>query len=299
MFEIWADRFLTYMRVEKNASSYTLSCYRHDLLNFYRFAVKHCGEGWQPDQVNPAFMREYLAYLRLTQGLSRATVGRYLSALRSFYRYLCREGMLVDNPLSHVKSPKREKKTRNFLLFDEMLALLRAPAGDEPQQLRDRALLELLYATGVRVSELVALNTGQIDRERGEMRVFGKGRKERIVFIGSYALNALNEYLDKGRPRLLPPEREQALFLNRFGSRLSDRGVRRIIDKYVNEIALQKQVSPHIVRHTFATHLLDAGADLRAVQELLGHVSISTTQIYTHITKERLMAVYDKAHPRA
>jgi integrase/recombinase XerC len=237
------------------------------------------------------------------KGYDRRSIARKLSAIRSFLRYLNREELLEDKTWHNVSTPRVGKKLPIFLYPEEMLRLLDAPDVQTPAGQRDAAILEVLYASGVRVSELVALNVQDLDLHLGQFIVKGKGARERMVPLGRFACNAVQRYLQNARPLLLRKnsagELEKALWLNKYGTRLSDRGVRRLVEKYVRQAGLSHGISPHSIRHTFATHLLNAGADLRAVQELLGHINLSTTQIYTHLTRERLKEVYHDAHPRA
>jgi len=226
-------------------------------------------------------------------------MARKLATLRSFVRYLCREEVLRGNPIAAVATPKQEKKLPRFLYPQEIQTLIDAPDTGRVNGLRDRAILELLYATGIRVSELVALDINDIDTKNGFIKVVGKGDKERIVPMGKKACLAMDKYL-KAREKIVRKNCNvgTALLLNKFGQRLTARSIRNIINKYVQQVALNQKVSPHILRHTFATHLLDGGADIRSVQELLGHVKLSTTQIYTHVTRDRIKNVHDKNHPR-
>jgi len=248
--------------------------------------------------INHPAVREYLSHLQII-GLSRSTTARKLAALRSFIKYLCREEILPGNPIAAVSNPKQEKKLPRFLYPAEVNMLLDAPNVAEPIGNRDKAILELLYATGMRVSELVALDIRSFDRQEGFVKAFGKGSKERLIPVGGAAVRALTIYLEKYRGKLGgQTNNSPALFLNRFGQRLTARSVRNIINKYVGLVAINQKVSPHTLRHTFATHLLDGGADLRAVQEMLGHEKLSTTQIYTHLTRERLKTVHNNALPR-
>jgi integrase/recombinase XerC len=237
----------------------------------------------------------------MRQEYSRKTIARKLSGLRSFYRYLLREKMVENNPVKAVTTPKLPKALPKVLYQEEMLALLNQPDLNSPLGMRDRAILELLYASGMRVSELVGLTVDSLDLTVGVALVFGKGAKERYVPIGKSAISSLTQYLLEVRPKLLSKNQDEhnLLFLNARGGPLTDRSVRRIVDKYVNAAAISLKASPHTFRHSFATHLLDGGADLRSVQELLGHVNISTTQIYTHVSKERLRETYYNSHPRA
>ena len=301
--EAYRTGYLTYLQAERNASQHTLLSYTRDLDQFLNFWAS---EGvpraeQRPEDVNYLLVRRYLASLQ-REGYSKRSVARKLSAVRSFFRFLCKTDVLEVNPALQVSTPKQEKKIPEFLYEGEVLELLMCPNSRTPRGVRDRAILETLYATGIRVSELVGLNLTDVDYSLGQVRVFGKGRRERIVPIGSEAISALGTYLEHARPKLLAaaPERaERALFLNQRGLRLTDRGVRYLMERYVQKTAIQRQCSPHTIRHSFATHLLNRGADLRAVQELLGHINLSTTQIYTHVTKERLKQVYERAHPRS
>lgn len=300
----YLDGFFLYLRVEKNASPRTLENYRGDLEQFFTFCRNQAGGAdIAVATVDRLLIREYLAYLQ-SRDYTRRTIARKLASLRSFYRWLLREEIIPDNPLAGIATPKIERKLPKFLYLPEVEALLAAPDGNTPLGKRDIALLETLYATGIRVSELVGLNLGDIDFGMEYVRVYGKGAKERIVPIGGQALAAVKNYLRNGREMLRQsgrtgPAPEKALFLNKLGTRLTARSIRRCIDKYTKAIALERKISPHALRHSFATHLLDAGADLRSVQEMLGHVNLSTTQIYTHVTKAQLKRVYAHAHPRA
>jgi len=293
--------FQGYLQIEKNASNHTISNYFKDIEDFISYLNSKNIVTFK--DVTYIDVRGYLALLNVKK-YSRKTISRKLSSLRSFYRFLVRENHLENNPFQMVSTPKLEKKLPSFLYPDEINELLNAPNLNKPLGIRDRAIMEALYASGMRVSELVALNIDSIDLIEGNALVFGKGSKERYVPLGRCSIDALNSYLEIRESFSLKNEKagkaeKKALFLNKYGGRLTDRSVRRIIDKYVNYIANTKKVSPHTLRHTFATHLLNAGADLRSVQELLGHVNISTTQIYTHVTKERLQDIYRNTHPRA
>lgn len=295
------DNFIVYLKVEKNASPRTIESYQNDIWQFIDFMAaefKVSGERILPSRVDRLVVRKHLALLQ-QEGLKRTTIARKMASLRAFFRYLTREEIINANPLTEVSTPKLEKRLPETLSQDGAWALVQAPDTGRPAGLRDRAMLELLYSSGLRVSELVGLDTGDTDLKMGYVRVMGKGAKERIVPVGSYALQAIERYLADGRPRLGKNGSGKALFLNRYGGRLTARSVRNIVDKYVRQLCLQRKVSPHTLRHSFATHLLDGGADLRSVQELLGHVKMSTTQIYTHVSKDKLLAVYEKNHPRA
>lgn len=296
--------FLTFLQVNKGASPHTLEAYASDLVQFFAFLGFEEGLPSAPDleRVDHLQVRRYLGWLQ-GQGYTKRSVARKLAALRSFYRFLCREGRLALNPVKGVSTPRMGLRLPRFLDAGEMAGLVEAPRGDSPGELRDRAMLETLYAAGLRVSELVGLNLEDVDASAGMVQVLGKGGKERVVPLGSQAIAALDRYLPVGRDRLLAGRAgggtEKALFLSRLGRRISTRSVRNIVQRYSEGLDAARRPSPHTIRHSFATHLLDNGADLRAVQELLGHASVSTTQIYTHVTRERLRAVYQQAHPRA
>ncbi|ADG82402.1 tyrosine recombinase XerC [Thermincola ferriacetica] len=299
----YVDDFMVYLQVEKNASEKTLQSYQTDLfqmVDFISAEINITPENLQPDRVDHLVIRKFLAELQ-RRGLSRSTIARKLAAMRTFFRFLCREEVITRNPLIEVATPKVEKRLPQFLYQDDIRNLIEAPERNTPRGLRDRAILETLYASGIRVSELVNLDMTDIDLNTGYVRVMGKGAKERVVPLGQFAINALKAYLTHGRTRLACRSKEpsEAVFLNKAGQRISVRSIRDIVNKYVRKISIRQRVSPHIIRHSFATHLLDAGADLRTVQELLGHVKMSTTQIYTHVTREHLKEVYKKAHPRA
>lgn len=291
------DRFLRYAEFERNFSAHTLRAYRKDLEEFAEFlGVRN---SFRPGEVTPLKLRQFLALLRSRQS-SRATIHRKLAAIRSFYRFLVRQGLAESNPAKSVSTPKMEKKLPTFLDETQVQKLLGAPKGDAFQAVRDRAILETLYSTGCRVSELVAANMDDLDLVSESLTARGKGRKVRLCPLGRCAVSALRAYLEH-RKRLAerPRSDRHALFLNRAGARLSGRSVGRLLEKYIKQEGLAVRASPHTLRHSFATHLLNRGADLRAVQELLGHANLSTTQIYTHVTTERLKEVYDRAHPRA
>lgn len=294
------DLFLEYLRVEKNASLHTIDAYSSDLEQFAAFLAEE--EVGAFGDVTHVMIRTFLSRL-YRANTSRKTLARKVSCIRSLFEFLKREEIVDKNPAKSVSTPKLEKRTPKFLYIEEVTRLVEAPSIDEPLGMRDRALLELLYATGIRVSECMGLKIDDIDLSVGTARVFGKGAKERIVLFGQRACDAIRLYLERGRPILLQEsavrDGQRSLFLNYRGEPLSVRSVRRIVDKYMQQVAGQLSISPHVLRHTFATHMLDEGADLRVVQELLGHVSLSSTQIYTHTTKEKLLRVYMNAHPRA
>ena len=292
------NKYINYLEVERNVSPYTVRNYTTDLLDFFQF-LRTKGIG-SLKEVDKHTLRDYLSYL-MEQGLVKASIARKLSAIRSFYRYLLREEIISTSPVATTSSPKLDKRLPSFLTIEEMERLLEAPDLSTPQGQRDRALLELLYASGLRVSELVNLNLEQVNLDSREIRVWGKGSKERMVLMGEPAAEALRAYLKQGRPKLFASKirMTNALFINRYGERLPERRVQRILEKYANIAGIDKGVHPHMLRHTFATHLLDGGADLRVVQELLGHANLSSTQIYTHVTKSQARKVYLSAHPMA
>lgn len=298
-FDKVVQEFLLYLRLEKNASEHTVISYSEDIASFLAFARLR-GFDDKLDSVNQMLIRAYLADMQNSE-YARRTIARRLAALRSLFRFLYRENMVENNPFDSIRTPKLEKRLPDFLDEVELNDLFTLP-GDTLLGIRDLAILELLYATGVRVSELVGLNVYDIDFISGFILVYGKGSKERIVPFGRQAVQALTVYLERSRPQLYSQHHgpvHQKVFVNNKGGPLTDRSVRRILEKYIRELALTKHVTPHTIRHSFATHLLDHGADLRLVQELLGHVSLSSTQIYTHISREKLKGIYRKTHPRA
>jgi integrase/recombinase XerC len=295
------DMFIDHLNISRRASAHTVKGYSSDLVQFIAFAAEAEDGEIKLSDVDYLLIRRYLAHL-LRTGAARTSMERKLASLRAFFRFLTKKGLVEADPTIGIATPKKEKRLPSFLREEQIDLLMQVPDCSKPEGLRDRAILEMLYATGLRVSELVSLNLRDIHGSAEEIRVMGKGTKQRIVLTGSAAREALAEYLASGRSRLAGKSRhveEKALFLNGHGARLGDRDVRRIIDKYIGSVSDSLKISPHTMRHTFATHLLAHGADLRAVQELLGHSSVSTTQIYTHVTRERMKEVYDKAHPRA
>ena len=299
------QKYINYLEAERNASPYTIRNYSNDLWGNYKRGSK---KGFfqflrlrnidSVDKVDKHVLRDYLSYL-IEQGIAKGSITRKLSAIRSFYRYLVREGILNSNPIELTSSPRRDRRLPSFLTVEEVIGLLKAPDLETPQGLRDRCLMELIYAAGLRVSELAKLNLEQVNLDTCEIKVIGKGSKERIVLIGEPAAIALSDYLDNGRPLLLGSNINNDLFLNNKGARLSERMIQKILNKSARLAGINKRVYPHLLRHTFATHLLDGGADLRVVQELLGHSNLSTTQIYTHVTQSHARKVYLAAHPMA
>lgn len=286
----YISKFLTYLEIEKNASSHTLLNYHIDLRQWRDFL-----QAKDVLKVDRLDIRKYLVFLK-GKDLQKRTVARKLSTFRSFFRFLVREGYISLNPLAGIVSPKLEKRLPVFLDVDKVKKLVESPDLKSFLGLRDRAVLETLYSTGMRVNELVGLNIDRVDFIGGTVKVYGKGKKERLLPIGDKALRAIKDYLSKQTKEL---KDRRALFLNKNKKRLTDQGVQNVVNKYVKTVCLKEKISPHTLRHSFATHLLDKGADLRSVQELLGHASLSTTQIYTHITTQHLKSVYNKAHPRA
>jgi len=292
------EDFLRYLRVERQMSPHTLRNYRLDLTQFLEFCLEH-REGLTPAQVTYQNLRAFLA--AALKKNRKTTVARKLSALRTFFKYLQRQGVASQNPAKLAPSPKLEKVLPHYLSVDEAFHLLGAPKGDDFGNLRDKAILEVFYGGGLRLAELAGLNLGDVDLAPGVLRVWGKGSKERLAFLGEPAKAALSAYLPL-RQRLLTQHSagdETALFVNSRGRRLSTRGVARVVAKWVRLSGLSPGLTPHGLRHSFATHLLEGRADLRAVQELLGHASISTTGRYTHVNLDYLMEEYDKAHPRS
>lgn len=299
------NKYINYLEAERNASPYTIRNYSNDLWGNYKrgsekgfFQFLKLRQIGSIDEVDIHVLRDYLSYL-IEQGIAKGSITRKLSAIRSFYRYLVREGILNSNPIERASSPRRDRRLPSFLTVEEAVNLLKAPDLKTPQGLRDRCLMELIYAAGLRVSELASLVLEQVKLDTCEIKVMGKGSKERIVLIGEPAAIALNDYLDNGRPLLLGSSISNDLLLNSKGSRLSERMIQKLLNKYARIAGINKRVYPHLLRHTFATHMLDGGADLRVVQELLGHSSLSTTQIYTHVTQSRARKVYLSAHPMA
>ncbi|MDO4542462.1 MAG: tyrosine recombinase XerC [Bacillota bacterium] len=284
-----------YLITEKGASPHTVAGYIKDVEDFNAYV----GEiGDVLTEVDNLTVRRYMVRLQ-EAGLSKTTMARKMSSLRSFYRYLLREDIITEDPMVLVSAPKEYKRLPKFLEYEDIRELMALP-DNSPAGLRDRAILEVLYGCGLRVSELCSLTTSQISFSLGAIKVMGKGRKERLVPIGRCAAKALEEYLANGRGLLLKDTAVKGVFLNqRNGNPLTTRAVRNIINKYVSRMATNLKVSPHMLRHSYATHMLENGADIRIIQELLGHESLSTTQIYTHITKSHMQEVYKNSHPRS
>ncbi len=288
--EKYIGKFIRYLEIEKNYSAHTILNYKLDLEGFNKFIA-----GTELEKIDYLGLRKYLAVLK-EKNFDNRTVARKLSSLRSFFRFLCREGYIKTNPILMLSSPKLEKRLPSFMTEDEVGRLINAAGAKSSQDLaglRDRAILEVFYSSGLRISELVGLNLEDIDFISGILKIRGKGKKERIVPVGETALLAVRKYREKIK------KQPEAVFLNNHGRRLSARGVRFILVKYLKASGAKPGVCAHTFRHSFATHILNRGADLRTVQELLGHANLSSTQIYTHLTTDKLKSVYDKAHPHA
>lgn len=294
------DRFLQYLRVERNASDLTVKSYREDLVALAEYLAEARGGTCPgPADVSVLELRGYVAALS-EAGYAKASVARRLASLRSFYRFGQREGWVKVNPAKPLRNPRKSRSLPHFLSAEEIGQLLSAPSSAEPLGLRDRAMLETAYSAGLRVSELVGLNDGDIDFEAGILRVRGKGRRERLSPVGTYATRALQAWLAVRKLHPREPQGPDApVFVNKFGRRLTTRSTGRMLEKYLQQTGLDTRTTPHTLRHSFATHLLDRGADIRSVQELLGHKSLVTTQIYTHVSTSALHKAYQHAHPRA
>lgn len=287
--------FQTYLASERNMSPNTVAAYIMDLSQFLDYAKSKGSLFENTERIDPAFARNYLRYLE-GRKLSKKSIARKISSCRAFFRYILRERKIKLNPFEHILTPKQGKRLPSFLYPEEVIKLFNEVNLKHKNGRRDIAILELIYASGMRVGEIVKIKLDDMDLANGEILVHGKGDKERVVLIGSHAIISIKSYLEF---RVKPPKEEKTLFLGRSGSRLTSRSIERMIRKYARKAGIAKRVTPHTLRHSFATHLLERGADLKIVQELLGHSSLSTTQIYTHLTKEKLKSVYDKAHPRA
>lgn len=291
--------YLRHLGLEKNASAYTVKSYREDLTQAVGFFQERVGRSVRPEQISTRVLRMFVAWLH-DQGYARTTISRRIAAVRSWCRFMCRQGMMNKNPADGLRGPKLDRKLPHFLNRSDVDRLLAAPNAESGLGLRDRAILETLYSAGLRVSELVGLELADLDVSEGVATVRGKGRRERLALLGDAARQAIAKWLD-ARAELLQGigRRSEAVFLNKNGTRLSTRSVGRLLVKYLRKTSLDPRTTPHTLRHTFATHLLDAGADIRGVQELLGHKNLTTTQIYTHVSTQRLQDSYRKAHPRA
>lgn len=288
--------FINYLSVERGLAINTLESYGRDLRQYSEFL--ETDDETPLDSVSRTTILNYLLYLQ-SQGKATATIARRLAALKAFYQFLMREKRINADPTANLESPKLEKRLPKVLSVSEVERLLAQPEAGQPAGIRDRAMLELLYATGIRVSELVSLDVADVNLDMGYIKCSGKGSKERIVPLGTLAIQSCRDYLGAARLRLVREREEQALFVNHHGHRLTRQGFWKIVKKYAEDAKIDKEITPHTLRHSFATHLLENGADLRSVQEMLGHADISTTQIYTQVTRGRLKEVYAKAHPRA
>ncbi|AKP47665.1 MULTISPECIES: site-specific tyrosine recombinase XerD [Bacillus] len=290
--------FLHFLIVEKGLAKNTIVSYERDLKSYLHY-LQTVEQITDVNQITRIHIIQFLNHLR-KEGKSAKTLARHVASLRSFHQFLLREKMADQDPSVHIESPHLERSLPKVLTLSEVEALLEAPDRSKPSGLRDAAMLELLYATGIRVSELVNLNLDDLHLTMGFLRCIGKGNKERIIPVGKTALHVLDQYLQYGRPNMQSKKyRTDALFLNHHGNRLTRQGFWKILKGLAKKANIEKELTPHTLRHSFATHLLENGADLRAVQEMLGHADISTTQIYTHVTKTRLREVYSKFHPRA
>lgn len=294
--ELFLKEYLAHIKLERNLSSNTISSYRNDITTFNSL-LKDCGVDDPSDISSEHFAKFFKSLKEL--GLSNTSAARYFSSLKGFFSYLMRNNYIIKNPIDKISAPKLSKKLPEVLSVNEIESILSKPKVNDKLGLRDKAILELFYACGTRVSELINLKTADLFLTEEVIRVFGKGSKERIIPIGSSAIKWVEEYLKKSRPLLLKKlKSEGVVFLNSRGIKLSRMGIWKIIDHYVKEAKIKKEVHPHTFRHSFATHLLEGGADLRAVQEMLGHADISTTQIYTHIDRDYIKQVHKQYHPR-
>jgi tyrosine recombinase XerC len=295
--------YLDHLRVQRNLSPATILAYERDLTHFLTFVweqLDFLGRPQRMDSIDKYLVRDYLSFLT-REHYARSTLARRLASIRGFSRFMYTQGMVKRDFAIGLKTPKQKKSIPDVMSMDEIMRYLELnmPGQSEALQARNRAIFEVLYGTGIRVAELVGLNLADVDHASQYLTVLGKGRKERVAPLGDYALLSIESYCSKYRPELLQGQQEEALFLNSRGRRLTTRGVQYIVDQCSQHLETYKNISPHVFRHTFATHLLDNGADLRAIQELLGHSSLSTTQIYTKVTMGHLRSVYDRAHPRA
>jgi integrase/recombinase XerC len=292
-------RYLRYLQVERNASEYTIKSYREDLLSLADYLTESLGSCPEPSRIDPLMLRNYVAAMHEAQ-YARTSIARRLASMRGLFKFAQREGLVDQNPAKPLRNPRPHRKLPHFLTTDEIQTLLSAPDSNAVMGLRDQAIFETMYSAGLRVSELVGISDSDLDLEDGLVRVKGKGKRERLAPLGRYAVEAIEQWkikrvLAKGKL----PSANSPVFTNKFGNRLTTRSVARMLEKYLLQTGLNLKTSPHTLRHSFATHLLDRGADIRSVQELLGHKSIVTTQIYTHLSTAGLRQAYEKAHPRA
>lgn len=298
--ETYRQLFIDYLKCHKNLSEKSLLSYAADLLHFFKY-LESVAQITDIGRIAAKDVRQYLSHM-YSSGYARNTIARRVICLRSFFRYLLQQGFIEKNPMSFIRTPKGVRRLPQFLYTHEINALLDEWSRNDALGMRDRAMLELFYASGLRIGEIVRINIGDIDFSLRSLLVKGKGKRERIVPFGRRAEDALRAYCEQARPQItgvLHPDRSEPFFVNHRGQRLTERGVYGIITKYLREISPTRSLSPHALRHTFATHLLDGGADLRSVQELLGHARLSSTQIYTHVSGEKIKAVYESTHPRA
>jgi integrase/recombinase XerC len=292
-------RFLQYLTAERNASHLTVKSYREDMQALNEYLQDCLGRIPRPSEVSTLDLRGYVAAMH-DAGYSKSSIARRLASLRTFFRFAQRDGMCDSNPAKPLRNPRPARNLPHFLSTEELARLLTAPPSHDRLGLRDRAILETMYSAGLRVGETVAINVGDADLDEALLRIRGKGRRERLAPIGSYALKSLKQWLEARRvAEPAPPGPDAPLFVNKFGQRITTRSVARMLEKYLKLTGLDLRTSPHSLRHSFATHLLNHGADIRSVQELLGHKSLATTQIYTHVSAAGLRAAYEKAHPRA
>lgn len=293
------ERFLRYLQVERNASPLTIKSYREDLSILSEYFRQSLGRPPEAAELTPVLLRGFVAAMH-DAGYAKSSVARRLASMRSFFRFAQREGLVTVNPAKPLRNPRPDRKLPHFLTSDEVGRLLDTPPANQPMGLRDRAILETMYSAGLRVSETVGLNQEDLDWAGGVVRVRGKGKRERLAPVGSFAVKALRRWLEvRQLAKGVPAGGNSPVFTNRFGKRLTTRSVARMLDKQILLAGLDTRTSPHTLRHSFATHLLDRGADIRTVQELLGHKSLVTTQIYTHLSTAGLREVYEQAHPRA
>jgi integrase/recombinase XerC len=293
------DRFLRYLKIERNASDLTIKSYSEDLASFQDYLVDRVGAVDDLDTLTITILRGFVSYLHECN-YAKTTIARRLACLRTLFRFCCREQLVQHNPAKALRTPRAGRKLPHFLTAEQIVTLIESPPLNEDLGLRDRAMLETLYSAGLRVAELVGLDIGDWNRDADVIRVLGKGRKERIAPIGRHAAKALQHWLEvRSVSPKAKPAHQNALFLNKNGTRITTRSIGRMLEKYLLLTGLESITTPHTLRHTFATHLLDGGADLRSVQELLGHKSLTTTQIYTHVSTKRMRDTYEKAHPHA
>jgi integrase/recombinase XerC len=291
-------RFLRYLTAERNASPLTIKSYREDLTTLAEYLEQANGRSAVVGEITPLELRSYVTAMH-EAGYAKSSVSRRLASLRSFFRFALREGFATQNAAKPLRNPRPDRKLPHFLTSDEIGRLLAAPPSDQATGLRDRAILETIYSAGLRVSEAAGLNDEDLDWEGGVVRVRGKGKRERLAPIGSFAARALRRWLSVREVRRSTPPGATPTFTSRLGTRLTTRSIARMLDKYIRQVGMDTRTSPHTLRHSFATHLLDRGADIRSVQELLGHKSLVTTQIYTHVSTAGLREAYERAHPRA